>query len=68
MVWGKIQQPFSWYGCQQNLISLQDHFEHFILELAKLVEPPPPSVHEKCAYSKLFWSAFSRIRAEYGPE
>ena len=61
MVWGKIQQPFSWYGCQQN-------FEHFILELTKLVEPPPPSVHEKCAYSKLFWSAFSRIRAEYGPE
>ena len=23
-------------------------------------------LHEKCPYSKLFWSAFSRIRTEYG--
>ena len=24
------------------------------------------SLHEKCLYSKLFWSAFSRIPTEYG--
>ena len=24
------------------------------------------SLHEKCPYSELFWSAFSRIRTEYG--
>ena len=26
------------------------------------------SLHEKCSYSELFWSVFSRIRAEYRPE
>ena len=26
------------------------------------------ALHEKCPYSELFWSAFSRIRTEYGPE
>ena len=25
-----------------------------------------PSLHEKCSYSKLFWSVFTRIRKEYG--
>ena len=25
-------------------------------------------LREKCLYSELFWSAFSRIRTEYGPE
>ena len=25
-----------------------------------------PSLREKCPYSELFWSAFSRIRTEYG--
>ena len=23
---------------------------------------------EKCSYSEFFWSVFSRIRSEYGPE
>ena len=26
----------------------------------------PPTLREKCMYSELFWSAFSRIRTEYG--
>ena len=26
------------------------------------------ALREKCPYSKLFWSVFSRIRIEYGPE
>ena len=25
-------------------------------------------LHEKCSYSELFWSVFSRIWTEYGPE
>ena len=25
------------------------------------------SLRKKCPYSELFWSAFSRIRTEYGP-
>ena len=25
-----------------------------------------PSLRKKCPYSELFWSAFSRIRTEYG--
>ena len=25
-------------------------------------------LREKCPYSELFWSAFSHIRTEYGPE
>ena len=25
-----------------------------------------PSLREKCPYSELFWSVFSRIRTEYG--
>ena len=27
-----------------------------------------PTLREKCPYSKFFWSVFSRIRTEYGPE
>ena len=26
------------------------------------------TLREKCPFSELFWSAFSRIRTEYGPE
>ena len=26
------------------------------------------ALREKCSYLEFFWSAFSRIRTEYGPE
>ena len=31
----------------------------------RILENPTPTLREKCSYSELFWSTFSRIRTEY---
>ena len=36
------------------------------MTLIQLLRPNIFSLHEKCPVSELFWSAFSRIQAEYG--
>ena len=39
-----------------------------LLKLFKCKENAKATLREKCPYSQLFWSVFSGIRTEYGPE
>ena len=39
----------------------------FFAKIAQVFQPLI-TLLEKCPFSELFWSAFSRIRTEYGPE
>ena len=39
---------------------------HIFDKIAFLLKNVNPTLNKKCPYSELFWSAFSRIRTEYG--
>ena len=48
-------------------VKIYNIFLYFDRILAKILAPPKLNTQcEKCPYSELFWSVFSRIRTEYG--
>ena len=53
------------YVWNESLIILCLTYSVFTRLLEFLKKPEKHSLHEKCPYSKLFWSAFSCIRTEY---
>ena len=43
-------------------------WEHCCQVFEQIFWVPDTSLRKTCSYSELFWSTFSRIRTEYGPE
>ena len=46
--------------------SFRSHFTYYYANEDKNEEAMLSSLCKKCPYSELFWSAFSRVRTEYG--